>query len=40
MTEPLDSITKMVLVMHVEDQLMNAETFKIMAKEYLELYQK
>lgn len=40
MTEPLDSTTKMVLVMHAEDQLMNAETFKIMAKEYLELYQK
>ncbi|GAU76304.1 PTS lactose/cellobiose transporter subunit IIA [Fusibacter sp. 3D3] len=39
-TEPLDSTTKMVLVMHAEDQLMNAETFKIMAKEYLELYQK
>ena len=39
-TEPLDSTTKMVLVMHAEDQLMNAETFKIMAKEYLELHQK
>lgn len=29
-----------LLLMHAEDQLMNAETIKILAEEFIELYQK
>lgn len=29
-----------LLLIHAEDQLMNAETFKILAKEFIDLYEK
>ena len=40
--EMMDTFTDLsgLILMHAEDQLMSAETFRIMAEEFIEVYKK